>query len=328
MYELHHPTLLHRPIPHEISFLTLFITLQGLFFYAMKHCISIAQFSRQDIETLLQKAKDIKLSPQNYSLSLLNSIIAMLFFEPSTRTRLSHESAALRLGARVIGFADSNTTSAKKGETLEDTIRVINGYADAIVMRHPEPGAAQRAATASDIPIINAGDGSNEHPTQALLDLFTIQEKFGTLDGLHITFVGDLKYGRTVHSLIKAFSLFHVSIACVSPSLLKLPDTIKTTDIKEYETWDEVAQTTDVLYMTRVQEERFDDKEEYNQLKENYILTSQEAEKFSAKKIFMHPLPRVVELSPDIDSDPRAWYFKQAHNGVWMRMAILLHILS
>lgn len=296
----------------------------------MKHLISISQLSRADIEHLLEKAKDIKSSPQDYSQSLTNSIIAMLFFEPSTRTRLSHESAALRLGARVLGFADAGTTSTKKGETLEDTIRVINGYADAIIIRHPEYGAAERGAAVSDIPVINAGDGSNEHPTQALLDLFTIQEKFKKLDTVRITFVGDLKYGRTVHSLIKALSHFNVHISCVSPASLRLPDTFKNNRLpyQEYETWDEVADTTDVLYITRVQEERFEDKQEYNQLKDKYILTPKEAEKFSSETIFMHPLPRVVELSPEIDTDPRAWYFKQAHNGVWMRMAILSHILS
>jgi aspartate carbamoyltransferase catalytic subunit len=312
----------------------------------MKHLISINQFTKQDILKLIEQTEKIKALPKDYADQLAGKIIATLFFEPSTRTRLSFTSAALRLGAKVLGFADSKTSSIKKGETLEDTIRVISGFADLIVMRHPESGAAKRAAKVSQVPIINGGDGINEHPTQALLDIFTIAEqisnikyqiskpnlKIQNLENLKIALVGDLKFGRTVHSLTQGMAHFNPTYYLISPSVLKLPDGIKqkltqkNINFQELETWNSVAGEIDVLYMTRVQKERFDNLTEYKRLKNAYILNKQTATQFKNNCLFMHPLPRVGEINPEIDDDPRAIYFKQAHNGVWLRMALLINL--
>ncbi|HCA67398.1 MAG: aspartate carbamoyltransferase [Candidatus Jacksonbacteria bacterium RIFOXYA2_FULL_44_7] len=295
----------------------------------MKHILSITDFSRDELLQIIEKARDIKSSPITYCDAARGSIIATLFFEPSTRTRLSFESAALRLGANVLGFADAKTTSTKKGETLEDTIKIVNGYADYIVMRHFETGAAARAAAVSHVPIVNAGDGSGEHPTQALLDIFTIAEKI-PLNNLIIAFVGDLKYGRTAHSLSQGLAHFNPKFYFISPSSLRMPEEILTKlknqgiSCQELETWDEIARGVQVLYMTRVQEERFQDKAEYARLKNAYVLNKATAALFKDDCLFMHPLPRVGEINPEIDNDQRAIYFKQAHNGVWVRMALFL----
>ncbi|MFH1713478.1 MAG: aspartate carbamoyltransferase [Candidatus Jacksonbacteria bacterium] len=323
----------------------------------MHHLLSINQFTKNDILNLVSQTAAIKASPQNYSDKLAGKIVATLFFEPSTRTRLSFESAALRLGAKVLGFADAGTSSTKKGETLEDTIKIVNGFANLIVMRHPKSGAAQRAAKVSSIPIINGGDGINEHPTQALLDIFTIAEEITPpirragkiqdtrykqrqagniqyLNNLKIAFVGDLKYGRTVHSLSQGMAHFNPTYYFISPPTLKLPDEIKQklteqgTKFQELETWNDIAGEVDALYMTRMQKERFDDIAEYERLKDVYVLTAETAAKFNSNCLFMHPLPRVGEIDPAVDNDPRAIYFKEAHNGVWMRMALLLLIFN
>ncbi len=297
----------------------------------MKHILSITDFSRDELLDLIKEARKIKASSRMYRGARKDSIVATLFFEPSTRTRLSFESAALRVGAKVIGFADAGTTSTKKGETLEDTIKIVNGYADCIVMRHQETGASARAATVSDVPIINAGDGSGEHPTQALLDIFTIAEKI-SLNNLTIAFVGDLKYGRTVHSLSQGLAHFNPKFYFISPPSLRMPEEILTrlknqgVSYQELETWNDVAREAHILYMTRVQEERFQNKAEYARLKDTYLLDKTTALLFKDSCLFMHPLPRVGEINPEIDSDPRAIYFKQAHNGVWVRMAIFMRL--
>ena len=314
----------------------------------MKHVTSITQFTKKEIIQLITSASKIKKSPKTYANTCARKLVATLFFEPSTRTRLSFTAAALRLGAQVIGFDDAKTTSTAKGETLEDTIRIVHGYADAIVMRHNELGAAKRAANVSRVPIINAGDGSGEHPTQALLDIFTIykersnlksqtsksQSKIQNLKNLSVGFVGDLKYGRTVHSLAQGLAHFHPCLYFISPPSLKMPREIieklreSTVEFHELTAWNSIAKQIDVLYMTRVQKERFTTMREYNQVKNCYILNKKTASLFKKDCLFMHPLPRVGEIDPALDDDPRAIYFKEAHNGLWMRMAILLRLLD
>lgn len=314
----------------------------------MRHLTSITQLSKQTIIGIVKQAMSSKARPQKYRNALKDKIIATLFFEPSTRTRLSFESAALRLGARVLGFADANTTSTKKGETLEDTIRIVNGFADIIVLRHQQDGASDRAARVSTIPIINGGDGSNEHPTQALLDIFTIAEKKSkrnaqnpkpllktkNLENLKIAFVGDLKYGRTVHSLSQGLAHFNPTYYFISPAFLKMPGEIlqklreKKIPYEECEKWETIAKNVDILYLTRVQEERFTNKKEYQRLKSRYVLNKKTAALFNKNCLFMHPLPRITEINPEIDDDPRSIYFHEAHNGVWMRMALFLWIMK
>lgn len=301
----------------------------------MQHLTSINNFTKEQLWELIKLTGEIKADPAKYNNHLSGKILATLFFEPSTRTRLSFESAALRLGMKVLGFADASTSSTKKGETLEDTIKIINGFADAIAMRHFETNAAARAAKVSRIPVINGGDGINEHPTQALLDIFTINEHRQLhAEKLTIAFVGDLKYGRTVHSLSQGLAHFDPKYYFISPSVLKLPDEIKqklndkNIEFDELETWDEIAGQVDVLYMTRVQKERFEDESKYELLKESYLLNPDTASKFNDQCLFMHPLPRVGEIDPALDDDLRAIYFDEAHNGVWMRMAILLRIMN
>lgn len=309
----------------------------------MRHLISITELSKADITKLITSAFRIKSAPNKYHTALSGTFIATLFFEPSTRSRLSFTAAAMRLGAQVFGFDDPATTSTKKGETLEDTIRIVNGYANAIVMRHPETGACKRAAAVSAIPVINAGDGSGEHPTQALLDLFTIAEQktkakkkldVSTLQNLRIAFVGDLKYGRTVHSLSQGLAHFNPTCHFISPPSLKMPAEIlqklkeRKVAYQECEKWKQIAKEIDILYLTRVQEERFADKKEYDRLKGRYVLNKKTAALFRNDCLFMHPLPRIAEINPEVDTDSRSIYFKQAHNGVWMRMAIFLTMLK
>jgi len=308
----------------------------------MKHLISINQFSKKELLKLFAQTAQIKKNPQKYANKLKGKIIATLFFEPSTRTRLSFTSAALRLGSKVLGFADAKTSSTKKGESLEDTIKVVSNYADMIIMRHFEPQAAKRAAEVSQVPIINGGDGINEHPTQALLDMFTINEQRAISNGkkIKVALVGDLKYGRTVHSLSQGLAKFKASFYFISPKILKIPNEIKqkltAVNIKfqELETWDDVAQKIDVLYMTRIQKERFPAKDEsdpgaeYERLKNSYLLNKKTAQNFKDTCLFMHPLPRVGEIDPALDNDPRTLYFKEAANGVWVRMALLLNLIT
>ncbi len=300
----------------------------------MNHLISIKDFSKNALIELVEDARGIKKNPAKFSQALTGKIIAALFFEPSTRTRLSFTSASMRLGAQVLGFNDAKSTSTAKGETIEDTIKIINGYCHLIVMRHNEIDALKRAAEVSNVPVINAGNGSEEHPTQTLLDLFTIVEQGIKLEDVSLCFVGDLKYGRTVHSLSYALSHFVKTLYFVSPPSLRLPSTYKTlmekqgVRVVETDRWNEIAGSVNVLYMTRVQQERFEDQNEYERLKLSFILNKKSAALFRKNCLFMHPLPRVGEIDPEIDNDRRALYFEQAHNGVWMRMAILKKFLA
>ncbi len=293
--------------------------------------ISMKDFKINEVELILQTAKKIKAKPLAHILQ--NKIIANCFFEPSTRTRLSFESAALRLGAHVIGFGSSEGLSTQKGETLHDSIQVISGYADLIVIRHPREGSACLAAEASPCPVINAGDGANQHPTQALTDLFTIQECHPTLNGLSIALVGDLKYGRTIHSFIEVCSLFDIRLYLVSPEALTLPeaicDKLKKCGVRFsfHQTIEEVIPAIDILYMTRIQQERFS-QAEYQLIKDQFILTSAMLEKARANLKILHPLPRVNEISFDVDQTPYAHYFQQANNGVTVRQALLTLILN
>lgn len=303
----------------------------------LSHITTIKQFqNKQLLSEIFELADSYKKSDtKNYPKSLDGKVIATVFYEPSTRTRLSFESATVRLGGEIISTENAGQfSSAAKGETLEDSIRTLNGYADAIVLRHPEIGAAQRAADVSRVPIINAGDGAGEHPTQALLDLFTIIEAKGTVDGLKIGLVGDLLNGRTIHSLVQLLSLYKVELFCIAPDQLQLPENYRKQleqggiNCRLCSTWDEAVAELDVLYVTRVQKERFDTEEEYLAVRDSFILTAEVMKKAKKDAIVMHPLPRVNEISTDVDNDPRALYFEQAHNGLFVRMALLTKILA
>ena len=297
-----------------------------------KSLVSINDFSKDEILRIVELAADFEANP-NQPL-LRDKVIASLFFEPSTRTRLSFETAINRLGARVIGFSDVNATSTTKGETLKDTIIMVSNYADLIVMRHPLEGAARYASEQSSVPIVNAGDGANQHPSQTLLDLFSISKTQGRLNDLKIAMVGDLKYGRTVHSLIMAMSYFNPKFYFVAPDELKMPQEYKTfLDEKgiEYEEHTDMADVlgdADIFYMTRVQKERFSDLLEYEKVKNTYVLRNSMLEGTKPNLKVLHPLPRVNEISTDVDSNPKAYYFKQAENGVYTRMAIIASILG
>lgn len=298
----------------------------------MNHILGCNQFTRENLEELLELAEKVKNNPKEYSNSLKDKIIAVMFFEPSTRTRMSFESAILRLGGKMIVTENGKSnSSATKGETLEDSIKVINGYADAIVMRHSCDESAEIAASVATIPVINAGSGKKEHPTQSLLDMFTIREKRGTLDNLKICFLGDLKYGRTVHSLLELVSLYNnVEVYGLSKEAFELPqkyiDFLAERGItyKKCKSFDDVPKDVDVLYHTRIQAERF----EGDLGVEEYIINKEILNKFSDNTIVLHPLPRVNEISTDIDDDERAMYFEQAHNGVPVRMSILLTVFG
>jgi aspartate carbamoyltransferase catalytic subunit len=297
-----------------------------------KSLVSITDFSKADYLKILDTATEFeKLSYQNL---LQGRVVATLFFEPSTRTRLSFESAINRLGGRVIGFTDSSTSSATKGETLYDTIRVVTNYADMIVMRHPIEGSARYASEITHLPIINAGDGANQHPTQTLLDLYSIQKTQGTLNRLNIYMVGDLKYGRTVHSLLMALSEFEASFHFISPDELKMPKEyklhldelgLKYTESKEL---NDSIKNADIIYMTRVQKERFSDPIEYERTKNAYVLKNEMLEGTRENMRIMHPLPRVNEIHTDVDVNPKAYYFQQTENGVYVRQAIISLILG
>ncbi|MFN8134638.1 MAG: aspartate carbamoyltransferase [Bacteroidales bacterium] len=295
-----------------------------------KNLVSITDFSKEQYLRILEIAADFEKNPNQKLLT--DHVVASLFFEPSTRTRLSFETAANRLGARVIGFSDSGSTSVKKGETLKDTIIMVSGYADIIVMRHPREGAARWASEVSSVPVINAGDGANQHPTQCLLDMYSIMQTQGTLDNLNIAFVGDLKYGRTVHSLVQAMCNFNATFHLVSPNELKLPSSskmhIKNSNLSyhQYTELADVMPIADIIYMTRIQQERFSDPLEYEKVKNSYILNKAMLEGCKPNMRILHPLPRVNEISEDVDETPQAFYFKQAENGVYVRQALLAAI--
>ncbi|MCK4239535.1 MAG: aspartate carbamoyltransferase [Candidatus Lokiarchaeota archaeon] len=297
-----------------------------------QHILSARDFTREEIDFILEIGK--KMVNNKYSKLLDNKIMAALFFEPSTRTRLSFESAMLRLGGKVIGFQTRDVSSVKKGESIADTIRTVENYSDVIVIRHPLEGVARMAAKFSSIPIINGGSGSAEHPTQALLDLFTIKEECGTIDGLNIGLCGDLKYGRTVHSLAYLFSNYNINLYLISPASLKMRFRItdwlydKKMKFKETEKFKEILPILDILYMTRIQEERFLEPEEYEKVKDVYILTKKDLDNTKENFRLMHPLPRVGEISPDIDKSPKAIYFKQMKYGLYLRMALLALVLK
>ncbi len=295
-----------------------------------KSLISVSDLDEGDIENIFEKAdymcQNMNNMRQNEPMKL--KILATLFYEPSTRTRLSFESAMERLGGYVISMADSKTSSFSKGETLADTIRIVESYADIIVIRHPLEGAALLASRFSSKPVINAGDGSGEHPTQTLVDLYTIKKELGDIDNKEITIIGDLKYGRTVHSLLLALTRYNVKINLVSPSNLKLPDYVykeikNKLDINIINDLEQSIEQSDVLYVTRIQKERFTDKNEYYKLIGSYKITKDEAEKMKENSIIMHPLPRIDEIDADVDFMKKAKYFKQASYGIPIRMALI-----
>lgn len=294
--------------------------------------VSIHDFTKEDILRIMELAADFEANPDQRL--LYGKVVASLFFEPSTRTRLSFESAINRLGARVIGFSDMNNTSVTKGETLHDTIRVISNYCDMIVMRHPVEGAARYASEVSRVPVVNAGDGANQHPSQTLLDLYSILKTQGRLDNINIMMVGDLKYGRTVHSLLEALSHFKAEFTFVSPPELQMPTEYKMQlyerGISYYETSDmmERMEMADIIYMTRVQRERFSDIMEYERVKNAYILHNDMLASTKPNTKVLHPLPRVNEIATDVDDNPKAYWFQQTENGVYTRMAIMAYLFG
>lgn len=302
----------------------------------MKHLIDIKELSVEEIDELIKVAKNIIAHPNEYYEKCKYKKLATLFFEPSTRTRLSFEAAMMELGGNVIGFSEASSSSASKGESVSDTVKIVGGYSDIIAMRHPKEGAPLVASLKSDVPIINAGDGGHNHPTQTLTDLLTISCEKNRLDNLTIGLCGDLKFGRTVHSLITAMSRYeNIKFVLISPEELKLPEYVKedildknniqyveTNDIEEY------LGDLDILYMTRVQKERFFNEEDYLRLKDYYILNKEKLEKAKKDLCILHPLPRVNEISVEVDDDPRACYFKQARYGKYIRMALILKLLD
>lgn len=302
----------------------------------MKYLIDPMDLSVEEIDELIDIANDIIKDRTRYQDVCRHKILATLFFEPSTRTRLSFESAMLSLGGSVLGFSSASNTSASKGESVSDTISVVSSYCDIIAMRHPKEGAPLVATRKSTVPLINAGDGGHNHPTQTLTDLLTIYREKGRLDNLTIGFCGDLKFGRTVHSLTKAMSRYkNIKFLFIAPSELKIPEYLKhdlldakNLDYKEVETIEEVIEDLDILYMTRVQKERFFNEQDYIRLKDTYILDLKKLEKSKSDLIVMHPLPRVNEIAIEVDDDPRAKYFDQVQNGRFMRMALILKMLG
>ena len=302
----------------------------------MRNLINILDLSVEEIAELIALADDIIADPAKYRHACADKILATLFFEPSTRTRLSFESAMLNLGGSVLGFSDAGSSSAAKGESVADTVAVVSGYADIIAMRHPKEGAPMVAAMHSSIPIINGGDGGHYHPTQTLTDLLTIHHEKGRFDNLVIGLCGDLKFGRTVHSLIEAMSRYSgIKFVLISPEELKLPSFVKQEYIKDKNiqyvqstSLEDVIGELDILYMTRVQRERFFNEEDYLRLKDSYILDKAKMEKAKDDMIVLHPLPRVNEISTEVDSDPRACYFRQAHYGKFIRMALIMKLLE
>ena len=302
----------------------------------MRHLMSPLDFSVEELDKLLDLANDIEAHPEKYAHKCDGKKLATCFYEPSTRTRLSFEAAMLNLGGPVLGFHSADSSSVSKGESVSDTIRVISCYADICAMRHPKEGAPLVASEKSRIPVINAGDGGHQHPTQTLADLLTIRSIKGRLNNITIGFCGDLKFGRTVHSLINALIRYdNVRIVLISPEELKVPDYVRddvlranNIEFKEVEKLEDAMGELDVLYMTRVQKERFFNEEDYVRLKDFYILTKEKMELAKDDMIVLHPLPRVNEISVDVDDDPRACYFRQAQYAVYVRMALILTLLG
>lgn len=294
--------------------------------------VSIEDYTKEEILQVLQLAAEFEKNPNRRLLD--GKVVASLFFEPSTRTRLSFETAINRLGGRIVGFSDSSSSSVTKGETLKDTIKMVDNYCDLIVMRHPVEGAARYACEVAAHPVLNAGDGANQHPSQTMLDLYSIYKTQGTLENLNICMVGDLKYGRTVHSLLQAMSHFHPTFHFVAPESLQMPKAyklrLKELNIPYYEQTelDEVINKADILYMTRVQRERFADPLEYEKVKNVYILKNSMLSGAKNTMRILHPLPRVNEIDVDVDENPRAYYFEQARNGVYARQAIICKALD
>ena len=297
--------------------------------------MSPLDFTTQELDDLFDLAADIEIDPEKYAHVCEGKILATAFYEPSTRTRLSFEAAMLRLGGKVIGFSDAGSSSAAKGESVSDTIKVISQYADICAMRHPKEGAAFVAASKSEIPVINAGDGGHQHPTQTLADLMTIRSMHGKLNGFKIGLCGDLKFGRTVHSLINALVRYDdISFVFISPTELRVPDYItdmlkeKNIPYQEVIKLEDVISDLDMLYMTRVQKERFFNEEDYVRLKDFYILTKDKMALARKEMLVLHPLPRVNEISVEVDDDPRACYFKQVKYGMYVRMALIMTLLN
>lgn len=302
----------------------------------MRHLMSPLDFSVEELDRLLNLANDIEANPSKYAHACSGKKLATLFYEPSTRTRLSFEAAMLNLGGSVLGFSSADSSSAAKGESVSDTIRVISGYADICAMRHPKEGAPLVASMRSSIPVINAGDGGHQHPTQTLTDLLTIRSLKGRLDNFTVGFCGDLKFGRTVHSLIQALIRYpNIKFVLISPEELRIPDNIREDVLKknnqkfsEVVRLEDALPELDMLYMTRVQKERFFNEEDYVRMKDFYILDNEKMNLAKSDMIVMHPLPRVNEISVEVDDDPRAAYFKQAQYGVYVRMALILTLLG
>ena len=302
----------------------------------MRHLMSPLDFSVEELDHLLDLAHDIELHPEKYAHACEGKKLATIFYEPSTRTRLSFEAAMLNLGGNVLGFSSAASSSASKGESVSDTIRMISCFADICAMRHPKEGAPMVASAVSSIPVINAGDGGHQHPSQTLTDLLTIRSLKGRLDHFTIGLCGDLKFGRTVHSLVRALARYEgVKFIFISPEELKMPSYIKEEVLeangipyREVERLEDVMSDLDVLYMTRVQRERFFNEEDYVRLKDFYILNNQKMELAKEDMIVMHPLPRVNEIAVEVDKDPRAAYFRQVQYGVYVRMALILTLLE
>ena len=298
--------------------------------------LSVKQFAREDLDYIFGVAEEMEAIVRRVGATdlLKGSILANLFYEPSTRTSSSFAAAMQRLGGSVIPINEVRYSSVTKGESLPDTIRTLEAYADLVVLRHPEVGASQTAARYSRKPIINAGDGVGEHPTQALLDLFTIQQELGRVDGLHIAMAGDLKYGRTVHSLARLLCLYDVEMSFVSPDILRLPEEVRNEvvalgkPVSETHAIEDVIETVDVLYVTRVQKERFSDLTQYENVRNLYEVTTDLMSRAKSNMVVMHPLPRVGEIHYDVDADPRAAYFRQMENGMYVRMALLAAVLG
>jgi aspartate carbamoyltransferase catalytic subunit len=297
-----------------------------------KSLISINDYSKEQIIQTLDLAEEFEKNPNQKLLE--GKVVASLFFEPSTRTRLSFESAISRLGGKVIGFASKDSSSVQKGESLKDTIKTVNNYCDLIIMRHPLEGSARFASEVADVPVINAGDGANQHPTQTMLDLYSIRKTQDTLENLNISLVGDLKYGRTVHSLLLAMSNFNPTYHFISPPELRMPEEYKmflqdkNLDYMEHTDFSEVITEADIVYMTRIQRERFSDPMEYEKTKNSYVLRNNMLEGTKENLRILHPLPRVNEIHEDVDESNKAYYFPQALNGVYTRMAIMASILG
>ena len=301
----------------------------------MRNLIDITDLSVDEINDLIKVGEDIKKNKAKYAEKCKGKQLATLFFEPSTRTRLSFESAMLSLGGNTLGFSSAQSSSTVKGESIADTIRTVSSYVDIIAMRHPQEGAATIAATSTKVPVINAGDGTNRHPTQTLTDLMTIKAEKGKLSDFCIGMCGDLKYGRTVHSLVAALSRYeNIKYVFISPKELKMPEEVlnilkqKNIEYTEVESIEENILNLDILYMTRVQKERFKDEKQYERLKDVYILDKEKLKNAKKDLVILHPLPRVNEIAEEIDNDPRACYFKQVENGKYIRMALILKLLE